>query len=41
MRLIESSITTPKIADLFSDRSILEAMLVFEVGLARAEANLE
>ena len=40
MRLIESSITTPKIAELFSDRSILEAMLAFEVGLARAEASL-
>ena len=40
MRLIESSITTPKIAELFSDRSILEAMLAFEIGLARAEASL-
>jgi 3-carboxy-cis,cis-muconate cycloisomerase len=40
VRLIESSITTPKIAELFSDRSILEAMLKFEVGLARAEASL-
>ena len=41
MRLIESSITTPRIAELFSDRSILEAMLAFEVGLARAEASLK
>ena len=40
MRLIESSITTPKIAELFADRSIMEAMLAFEVGLARAEASL-
>jgi 3-carboxy-cis,cis-muconate cycloisomerase len=40
VRLIESSITTPKIAELFSDRSILEAMLAFEIGLARAEARL-
>ncbi len=40
MRLIESSTTTPRIAELFSDRSILEAMLAFEVGLARAEASL-
>jgi 3-carboxy-cis,cis-muconate cycloisomerase len=40
VRLIESSITTPKIAELFSDHSILEAMLAFEVGLARAEASL-
>jgi len=40
VRLIDSSITTPKIAELFSDRSILEAMLAFEVGLARAEASL-
>ncbi len=41
MRLIERSMTTPKIAELFSDYSILEAMLAFEVGLARAEANLK
>lgn len=40
MRLIESSSTTPKMAELFSDRSILEAMLAFEVGLARAEASV-
>lgn len=39
MRLIESSITTPKIAEVFSDRSILEAMFAFEVELARAEAS--
>jgi 3-carboxy-cis,cis-muconate cycloisomerase len=41
VRLIESSSTTPKIGELFSDRSILEAMLAFEVGLARAEARLK
>jgi 3-carboxy-cis,cis-muconate cycloisomerase len=40
VRLIESSITTTKIAEPFSDRSILEAMLAFEVGLARVEAGL-
>jgi len=40
VRLIESSGTTPKMAEVFSDRSILEAMLAFEVGLARAEAGL-
>ena len=40
MRLVESLSTTPKMAELFSDRSILEAMLAFEVGLARAQATL-
>lgn len=40
MRLIESSNTTPEISKLFSDRSILQAMLAFEVGLARVEASL-
>jgi 3-carboxy-cis,cis-muconate cycloisomerase len=39
-RLVESSSTTPRMAELFSDRSILEAMLAFEVALARAESSL-
>lgn len=39
-RLVESSSTTPQMSELFSDRSILESMLAFEVGLARAEASL-
>jgi 3-carboxy-cis,cis-muconate cycloisomerase len=39
VRLVESSSTTPEMAEIFSDRSILEAMLTFEVGLARAEAQ--
>lgn len=40
VRLIESLATTPKIAVLFSDESVLTAMLTFEAGLARAEASL-
>jgi 3-carboxy-cis,cis-muconate cycloisomerase len=40
VRLIESLATTPKIAALFSDESVLTAMLRFEAGLARAEASL-
>jgi 3-carboxy-cis,cis-muconate cycloisomerase len=40
VRLMDSLSTTPKMAALFSDESILQAMLVFEVGLARAEASL-
>lgn len=40
VRLIESLATTPKIAALFSDESVLTAMLTFEAGLARAEASL-
>ncbi len=39
-RLIESLATTEALAEVFSDRSVLEAMLAFEVGLARAEARL-
>ena len=40
VRLIESLATTPKMAALFSDESVLDAMLAFEAGLARAEASL-
>jgi 3-carboxy-cis,cis-muconate cycloisomerase len=40
MRLVDSLSTTPKMAALFSDGSILKAMLAFEVALARAEAGL-
>ena len=36
-RLIESLATTPALAALFSDESVLQAMLVFETALARAE----
>jgi hypothetical protein len=35
VRLIESLATTEALADVFSDRSILRAMLDFEVALAR------
>jgi 3-carboxy-cis,cis-muconate cycloisomerase len=41
VRLIESLTTTEPLADLFSDRSILQAMLDFEVALARAEVRLK
>ncbi len=41
VRLIESLATTEPLADVFSDRSILRAMLDFEVALARAEAELK
>jgi len=37
--LIESLATTPALAALFSDESILQAMLDFEAALARAEAR--
>jgi len=40
-RLIDSLATTEALADLFSDLSVLQAMLDFEVALARAEARLE
>ena len=40
LRLIECLGTTEEMAELFSDRSILESMLWFEVGLARAQAHL-
>src|SRR5205823_4708181 len=39
MLLIDSLATTAPLAELFSDRSILEAMLAFEVALARAQAQ--
>jgi len=39
-RLIESLSTTEPLADLFSDSSVLQAMLDFESALARAEARL-
>jgi 3-carboxy-cis,cis-muconate cycloisomerase len=38
-RLIESLATTEPLAEVFSDSSILQAMLDFEVALARAEAR--
>jgi 3-carboxy-cis,cis-muconate cycloisomerase len=40
VRLIDSLATTGPLADLFSDQSILQAMLAFEAALARAEARL-
>lgn len=39
-RLIESLATTPELAAVFSDESVLRAMLEFEASLARAEARL-
>src|ERR1700680_101983 len=39
-RLIESLATTEAFAELFSDTSVLQAMLDFEVGLARAQARI-
>lgn len=39
-RLIESLATTDAFAELFSDASVLEAMLEFEAGLARAQAHV-
>jgi 3-carboxy-cis,cis-muconate cycloisomerase len=36
--LIESLATTTELADVFSDRSLLQAMLDFEIALAQAEA---
>jgi len=38
-RLIDSLATTDALAEVFSDRSILQAMLDFEAALARAEAK--
>jgi 3-carboxy-cis,cis-muconate cycloisomerase len=38
-RLIEGLATTPALAALFSDESVLQAMLEFETALARAEAR--
>jgi 3-carboxy-cis,cis-muconate cycloisomerase len=40
-RLIESLATTEPLAELFSDQSVLQAMLDFEVALARAEARMD
>ncbi|MEO8520802.1 MAG: lyase family protein [Acidobacteriota bacterium] len=40
IRLTDSLGTTGPLADVFSDRSLLAAMLQFEVGLARAQARL-
>jgi len=39
-RVIESLATTDSLSDLFSDQSVLQAMLDFESALARAEARL-
>jgi 3-carboxy-cis,cis-muconate cycloisomerase len=39
-RLVESLATTEALAEVFSDNSILQAMLDFEVALARAEARV-
>ncbi len=39
VRLIESLATTEALADAFSDRQVLQAMLDFEAALARAEAQ--
>lgn len=39
-RLIDSLATTEPLADVFSDRSVLQAMLAFEAALARAEAKV-
>ena len=39
-RLIESLATTEPLAEIFSDQSVLQAMLDFEVALARAEARV-
>jgi len=41
VRLIESLATTEPLADVFSDQSILGAMLDFEVALARVQARLD
>ncbi len=40
VRLIDSLATTEPLAELFSDRSVLRAMLEFEVALARAQVSL-
>ncbi len=39
-RLIDTLATTPALAELFSDESVLQAMLDFEAALARAEASI-
>src|SRR5215475_9860057 len=38
--LIDSLATTEALADLFSDKSVLQAMLDFEIALARVEARM-
>src|SRR5262245_25289933 len=38
VRLMDSFATTPSLARVFSDSSLLEAMLAFEIALAAAEA---
>ncbi len=40
IRLVDCLATTPPLAEVFADRSVIEAMLRFENALARAEANL-
>ena len=40
LRLVESFVTTEPLADVFSDASVLAAMLQFEVALARAECRV-
>lgn len=40
MPLINSLATTPELAEIFSDESLLRAMLDFEVTLARVQANV-
>lgn len=40
VKLIESLATTEQLSEVFSDTSVLQAMLDFEIGLARAEAAL-
>jgi 3-carboxy-cis,cis-muconate cycloisomerase len=40
MRLIDSLASTPELAQIFSDRSIVQAMLDFAAALARAEAQV-
>ncbi len=40
LRLVESLVTTEPLADVFSDDAVLEAMLRFEVALARAESRV-
>ena len=40
VRLIDSLATTEPLAEIFSDRSVLQSMLDFEIALARVEARL-
>ena len=39
-RLLDTLTTTEELAGLFSDRSVIEALLRFECALARAQARL-